>query len=212
MGDTTQAASCFERARDRLAAQEDEEGRIEALVGLGVCARTSGDLAGSEALLSSALQAARTLGDRGLEARAIEGMAWLEQQKRNFEGADILFTRVYNRFTQLDDPRGAGEALLGQAFVARRTGEFDEAADTYGDARDLFLSQRCRDSFGGYARAQLKRIRTHRRCAIVCREDNQRIVEHALMVQRACNIFNGVVHGRNNAGEFSSSLLTALRR
>jgi len=30
-------------------------------------------------------------------------------------------------------------------------------------ARRQFLSQRCRDSFGGYARAQLKRIRTHRR-------------------------------------------------
>lgn len=31
------------------------------------------------------------------------------------------------------------------------------------EARDQFLSQRCRDSFGGYAAAQLKRIRTHRR-------------------------------------------------
>lgn len=30
-------------------------------------------------------------------------------------------------------------------------------------ARDTFLSQRARDSFGGYAAAQLKRIRTHRR-------------------------------------------------
>ena len=30
-------------------------------------------------------------------------------------------------------------------------------------ARRAFLSRRCRDSFGGYAAAQLKRIRTHRR-------------------------------------------------
>lgn len=31
------------------------------------------------------------------------------------------------------------------------------------EARDAFLSERCRHSFGGYAAAQLKRIRTHRR-------------------------------------------------
>jgi len=60
------------------------------------------------------------------------------------------------------------------------------------DARDLFLSQRCRDSFGGYARAQLKRIRTHRRWLLTPPTDAPRradfdLPEHSLMPREQLN-------------------------
>lgn len=60
------------------------------------------------------------------------------------------------------------------------------------DARDQFLSQRCRDSFGGYAAAQLKRIRTHRRWLLTPpSEAPQRcdfdLPEHSLMPKEQLN-------------------------
>jgi tetratricopeptide (TPR) repeat protein len=75
----------------------------------------------------------------------------LEQQKRNFEGADILFTRVLNRATQLGDRRGAAEAALGQAVVARRKGAFEEADELYAEAASEFAEG---DDLLGVARAR----------------------------------------------------------
>ena len=60
------------------------------------------------------------------------------------------------------------------------------------DARDQFLSQRCRDSFGGYAAAQLKRIRTHRRWLLTPptaapRRGDYDLPEHGLMPREQLN-------------------------
>jgi len=60
------------------------------------------------------------------------------------------------------------------------------------DARGQFLSQRCRDSFGGYAAAQLKRIRTHRRWLLTPPSEAPRrgdfdLPEHSLMPKEQLN-------------------------
>jgi len=67
-----------------------------------------------------------------------------------------------------------------------------EVGERLRGAHDRFLSQRCRDSFGGYARAQLKRIRTHRRWLLTPpTEPPERadfdLPEHSLMPREQLN-------------------------
>ncbi len=66
-------------------------------------------------------------------------------------------------------------------------------------ARDAFLSQRCRDSFGGYAAAQLKRIRTHRRWLLTPPTEaptraEYDLPEHGLMPREQLNAAQAAIH------------------
>lgn len=138
-GEATPAAAHYQQALEHFeAGGSDPAGAIEARIGLGWAALQQGQLAEAEDHYSLAMEQARALGNLRLEANAVAGKAWLEQQKRNFDGADILFNRVHSQLTRLQDARGVAEALLGQAFVARRTGQFDDAEALYEEAAETF--------------------------------------------------------------------------
>ncbi len=145
-GDAQAAGDLFYRARMMFQEVDDYTGVVESYIGMGMSARQMGNLSQAERRYGDGMKWAKTEKDLRLEAKAIEGLAWVEQQKRNFDGADILFTRVLNRMDALGDVRGQAEAALGQAFVARRTGRFDDAEELYSEAVENF--QAGDDPFG----------------------------------------------------------------
>jgi predicted nucleotidyltransferase len=81
-----------------------------------------------------------------------------------------------------------------------------EVGQALRDARDAFLSQRCRDSFGGYAAAQLKRIRTHRRWLLTppteapTRADFD-LPEHSLMPREQLNAAHAAIRAQMDRWE-----------
>jgi serine/threonine protein kinase/tetratricopeptide (TPR) repeat protein len=158
-GGAREAGEEFERAKVAFEQHNVQNGYVEALIGMGWAARQSGELADSEKLYQDAMRRGKAQKDIRLEANAIQGLAYVEQQKRNFEGADILFTRVSSRFSQIGDKRGAGEAAIGQAIVARRKGAFEEAEEFFEEAETSL--QEAEDVLG-VARAQVGRAAVQR--------------------------------------------------
>lgn len=149
-GEAKEAGQQYARARGLCRECDDRLGDIQAGIGQGWAALECGDLAEAAVFYGDTMKASRALKDLHLEALSIRGMAWLEQKKRNFEGADILFTRVLNRSHQLADARGMASAALGQAYVARQTGAFRDAEELYQEAIETF---RDADDLVGVARA-----------------------------------------------------------
>ncbi len=154
-GDSQAAAEAYFQAHQIFANTEDDPGRVQALSGMGWAALNGGDFARADRRYKEALSLAQALGDPRAEVRVIRGLARLEQQKRNFEGAEILFTRAMARSARSDDPRGVAAGLLGRAFVASRTGRRDEAVELFGEAEeaareanDLFALAQARYGLG----------------------------------------------------------------
>ncbi len=76
-----------------------------------------------------------------------------------------------------------------------------EVGQALRDHRDAFLSQRCRDSFGGYAAAQLKRIRTHRRWLLTPPTEAPKradydLPEHSLMPREQLNAAQAAIRAQ----------------
>ncbi len=153
-GEAQAAGDLFYRARMMFQEVDDYTGVIESYVGMGWSALQLGNLSQAERRYGDAMKWAKTETDLRLEAKAIEGLAWVEQQKRNFDGADILFTRVLNRMASLEDEAGQAEAALGQAYVARQTGRFSDAEELYQEAVENFQAG---DDLLGVARAVVGR-------------------------------------------------------
>jgi serine/threonine protein kinase/tetratricopeptide (TPR) repeat protein len=158
-GRAQEAAERFFKAHQLLSHIEDDEGRMEALVGMGWAAMKRGKFDRAERRYKEAMQLAKAQRTFAGETSCVMGLAWMEQQKRNSEGAEILFSRALARYGRLDDQRGAAEALLGKAFVARRTGRLKEALDLYQEAEEAHQEA---DELLGVARARHGRALVHR--------------------------------------------------
>ncbi|MBW1876813.1 MAG: tetratricopeptide repeat protein [Deltaproteobacteria bacterium] len=158
-GRAQEAAERFFKAHQFFAHTEDDEGRMEALVGMGWAAMKRGKFNRAERRYKEAMQLAKAQRTFAGETACVMGLAWMEQQKRNAEGAEILFSRALARYGRLDDQRGAAEALLGKAFVARRTGHLDDALELYQEAEEAHQEA---DDLLGVARARHGRGVVHR--------------------------------------------------
>ncbi len=137
----------------------DAEAGVRATLGLGRAALQRGELGEALRWTGEALVKARAIHAPLLEARAGLAQGWVEQERRNFDGAELLFARAGNRFAREGDARGVAEAALGQAIVARRRGEFDEALGLITES--LQASQEVDDPIGRL-RALLARAEVHR--------------------------------------------------
>jgi len=135
-GRAQEAAERFFKAHQIFTHGEDDEGRMEALVGMGWAAMRRGKFDRAERRYKEAMELAKAQRTFAGETACVMGLAWMEQQKRNSEGAEILFSRALARYGRLDDQRGAAEALLGKAFVTRRTGRLQEALELYREAEE----------------------------------------------------------------------------
>ena len=151
------AEALFRQAQEALDPVDPVAG-VEARLGLAAACRQRGDLTEAKRVLADVHERARVAGREGLAALGILGQAWVEQQLRNFEGAELLFTRAENRLTKVRDLRGAALATLGQAEAARWRGNLPDAEDLYGDAIVAF--QDSSDPVG-IARARIGRSRVH---------------------------------------------------
>ena len=158
-GNAALAAEHYQDAKIAFEKEAEPEGVSTCLSGLGWSALELGDIVQAETHYGQAMALARAEKLGGAEAAAIAGKAWVEQQKRNFEGADILFTRAQNRMERLDDQKGCARAMLGQAFVSRRTGALVDADELYEEAGEAFREA---EDPSGEARALLGR-------GVVCR-------------------------------------------
>ena len=137
-GDAPEAEQYFVRARQRFEAHDNPRGVVESLLGVGWASMHRGVLDEAYHQLADALARARQMGDRRLEVRALASHASLEQTRRNFDGANILYEQVLARMDALDDPQGLAQALLGQGTVASRTGDYDEATHLFEQAAAAF--------------------------------------------------------------------------
>ena len=171
-GDWALAGERFEQAAEALAAAGELSQALDALLGLGWARLRAHDTDGADARFSDVLARARQHKLLTHEARGIAGKAAVELRLRRIEDADLLYARAHARFTELHDPRGAGEAYAGQARVAHFSGRFDEAEVLYHNAIDAF--RQGRDPLGGIrARLGLAQNRwqrtpddlAHRMCA-----------------------------------------------
>jgi len=154
-GDTQEAAERFFQAHQIFVHTDDDEGRVQGLLGMGWASVRVGRFDRGERRYREALDLAQARGDRVSEIRTLRELAWLERQKRNFEGCDILYTRAMARSARSEDVHGVAAALVGRAGVARRTGRFDEALELYAEAEqtarevdDLLLVARVRHGQG----------------------------------------------------------------
>jgi tetratricopeptide (TPR) repeat protein len=123
-GNTKEAARLFAEAQARDADSGDGAGQSAAHAGLASNAMRGGHLEDAEREFNLAIGTARSAGAASEEALSIYEKGWFEQQKRNFDGAGILFQQALHRLEGMGDDRNAGRALLGLGFIARRTGQF----------------------------------------------------------------------------------------
>jgi tetratricopeptide (TPR) repeat protein len=101
-----------------------------------------------------ALEASRRLADLRREARAALGLARLERQKRNLDGATLLLDRAIVRLDRGGESRLLAELLLNRAELARLKGDLEEAQEGIEVASERFLEK---DEALGAARARLAR-------------------------------------------------------
>jgi len=157
-GNTKEASRLFSEAKERYVESGDGAGQSSAHAGLASNAMRAGQLEDAEREFNLAIGTARSAGAASEEALAIYEKAWFEQQKRNFDGAGILFQQALHRLEGMGDDRNAGRALLGLAFIARRTGQFAEAIELYDEAAE---TSREGDDPTGTAMAWIGLAQTH---------------------------------------------------
>lgn len=138
LGAAREAKIAYEAARTLFEAEGNGLGLVEALLGLGEVLRQSGELSEAHRRFTSAQRRAKAAGDLAMEARAIHGLAWLEQLQRNYPAAEVLFTKALNRCHQDGDLHGGAEATFGHATLSRHKGEFAESQGLYAEAERTF--------------------------------------------------------------------------
>lgn len=111
-GDAAAAANLLGRATDLL--PSDTQERLELLPELGEALIDTGELEQADRILTEALEAARRLGDRRLEAQAAVPLMDLHGMIRQAEQGQILrdAERYMRMFQQLGDERGVVRAGL----------------------------------------------------------------------------------------------------
>jgi non-specific serine/threonine protein kinase len=144
------------------------------------------DHARGAAFTDASLALARTLGDDGVAALALETLGRIANEQGDLPRAEACFSEAMARFQRLDDAWGMSQIHFGLALVARNTGDLDQAeahldamlvlARQGGDIRDTMFalqilavvardrgdrarSQRLAEEFLGLARAVDDRMR-----------------------------------------------------
>jgi tetratricopeptide (TPR) repeat protein len=126
--------------------------QIEAGLGVGWSWLHRGQLQRAEDVYGQTLQLAKADGDRRAQALALAGRAQVEQQRRNFHGAAILFSRAAHLLDAAGEGRALGDVLVGHGRVARRSGLLAEARELFAAAIEAFAE--ANDPLG-VARAEL---------------------------------------------------------
>jgi tetratricopeptide (TPR) repeat protein len=97
------------------------------LLGSAVMAYTRGEVGRSRARLTCALERAQAAGQAEIVVQAENLCGYVELAAGNLDAARQCFTRSAAGFRELAIPWGSGNALIGLASVALRTGDAAEA-------------------------------------------------------------------------------------
>jgi tetratricopeptide (TPR) repeat protein len=92
----------------------------------------------SAALHQTAVTAARQIGDRSGEARALNYLCIMQDLNGDYRAAAASATRALARYRELGDRSGQGNALNNLGLTQRRTGDYRAAAASHRQALALF--------------------------------------------------------------------------
>jgi DNA-binding NarL/FixJ family response regulator/Tfp pilus assembly protein PilF len=137
-GDTADAASFLEEARE-LAAQERDQQRLAlCLQFLGVMARDQGDYTQAVRLLEESLSYSRALRDTWSAALTINSLAILHQRRGAYHHAAELLQESADIARGRGDPWATAQALSNLAHLAHRQGYFERAERRYTESAELY--------------------------------------------------------------------------
>src|SRR3972149_117872 len=124
VGEFSRAGRCY-RVAHRLVVNTDDQVRAhDALVGLGLSLRATGDCGEAIPIFNRCLVGYRRLGDRAGEAFTLWARAGALRIKGDLEGALSGFKESKKLFMGLKDRSGAGYCLTGPAAVLEPHEEF----------------------------------------------------------------------------------------
>jgi tetratricopeptide (TPR) repeat protein/transcriptional regulator with XRE-family HTH domain len=143
-GHWNQALVLHRTALDAIRQCDDLAAEPRALIGLSIIQRLTGDTPAALAGLSRALELSRALGDRPMEAAALNELG-VTQHMAGDPAAVTTLSQALMAFRDLDDQSGEAAALNDLALAQLETGEVEAAG--LGLARALDLHRRLADTF-----------------------------------------------------------------
>ena len=128
--DLPAAASLLSRATDLL--PERDPARAQLLPELGAVRSETGAWQEAQAVLTEAIELARSLGDRRSEALAIVRLLWIQEHSGRFESnLDALpeLERAISMFEELGDEGGLAEGWLLRGYIEFWSGRAEQAVE-----------------------------------------------------------------------------------
>ena len=117
------------------------EVRAKALIGLGVLARSQGDLRAAEVALDEAYTASAAADLKPEMALVVLNQGVLLEERAEYCEAETRFEDAIRLYTELDDSRGIAYGLNCLGVVALRRKEYDRATTLFLDAIRRFRNQ-----------------------------------------------------------------------
>ncbi len=146
VGDFTRAGRCYAQSRKILLAMGEEMRALDAMVGLGLSLRATGEVGESLALFNRALRTYKKYDDRAGVAFTLWARAGALRLKGDLKAAIAGFKEAKKGFSSLKDRSGVGYCLTGLGGTSRVLGRYGDSKRYYTEANRLFT--RLKDTFG----------------------------------------------------------------
>ncbi|MDO8426080.1 MAG: tetratricopeptide repeat protein [Deltaproteobacteria bacterium] len=146
VGEFTKAGRCYIEAHGLVTRLGDEVKALDALVGLGLSQRATGNFKDALIIFDKALKGYRKLNDMGGEAFTLWARAGALRIKGDLKGALKGFKEAKAIFSRLRDKSGVGYCLTGLGGASRVFGKPLDSYRHYTEANKAFRG--LRDTFG----------------------------------------------------------------
>jgi len=133
-GRTHSAQQYYLRALETFRKNGDRQGESASLIGLGVIARTRGDLVEAERLQRESLAIKREIGDRQGEAASLNNLGLIAETRGDLAEAERLYRESLTIKREIGDRQGEADSLNNLGNIMNSKGQYDEQRRMYTEA------------------------------------------------------------------------------